>query len=150
MARGREPGTVKEAVDRLFEQAGGRKKVGDLFDLSPSQVAALADERSPEHLSVQRAAGLTSHAAPAMAEFFALRAGGLFLPFPPDETDLPQLCADDARAHGDAIAEIVTALRDGVIDRQEAARAKVKLRLSMRALTALYQAIDDRTNGGVK
>lgn len=139
----REPGSVKEAVDLLFSQAGGRKRVADLFDISDTQVAALTDPASREQLSVSRAAALTSAAAPAMAEFFALRASGVFIPMGDDDAHIPMLCAEDAKAHGEAVAEIVSALKDGKFTRPEAKRALVKLRTELRALSALYQAVED-------
>lgn len=141
----RTPGSVKEAVDMLFEQAGGRKRVAELFDLGPSQIAALTDERTHEHLSCERAAGLTSPRAPVMAELFSLRAGGVFLPIAPEDADLGGLLADDAKAHGDTVSEVVAALRDGKMDKKEAGIALGKVRRELQALTALHQAIKTRT-----
>ncbi|MCW5737341.1 MAG: hypothetical protein KIS73_24660 [Enhydrobacter sp.] len=146
----REPGSVKEAVDLLFTQAGGRKRVADLFDIGETQVAALTDPASREQLSVSRAAALTSARAPAMAEFFALRADGVFIPMGDDDAHVPILCAESAKAHGESIAEVVAALKDGDFTRPEAKRALVKLRTELRALSALYQAVMDvaKPDGG--
>lgn len=140
----REPGSVKEAVDLLFGQVG-RKRVGVVLDLGPAQVAAFTDERTKEQLSIARGAALSSPDATALAEYFALLCKGAFLPVTPEQADLSTLCADDLRAHGEATAVIVSALKDGKLNRAEAVAAKVKVRDALRALTGLYTLIDSKT-----
>lgn len=145
MARGpykpREPGSLKEAVNDLFQQIG-RKTVAAKLDLSMTQVAALTDQQSPEKLSLDRAVLLSGPEATAFAEFFALLCRGVFLPVAPEDAELPALAASDVRAHGEATAEIIAALRDGKMDKSEAGPALAKVRASLRVFVGLYAAVD--------
>jgi hypothetical protein len=121
----RDPGTPKEAVAALFDEAGGVKRVMIRLDIAKSQAYALTDPQSPEQLSVARAAALSGSEAPAMANYFSLLCGGAFTPLRCDDKagDALSLTSDAARANGEAIAELISSLRDGKLSASEAAKA---------------------------
>jgi hypothetical protein len=134
----RPPGTVKACVVDLFAQNGGPKRVMVKLDLGESQVYAFTDPQSPERISFERVAALTSEAAPAGAEFLAALAGGFFQPMPCAGRSGPQaLTAESARQHGEAIAVLVSALADGRINEVEARNAMTEVDEALRALCGL-------------
>jgi hypothetical protein len=145
--RPRTPGTVKEAVNTLFEQHGGRKWVESKLSLGHSQVAAYTDATAKDELPLSRAAMLTGRDTPALAEFFALLAHGVFLPIEPTECDLNKLCADNVREHSAAVADLVEAMSDRAVDRTEAAEALRLLRASIRIQVCLYVLLDQIAKG---
>lgn len=94
---------------------------------SQSQAYAYTDPQSPEELSVARAAALTGPGAPAIAEYFASRAGGVFCALPQSTGGCPMtLTADAIRESGEAVAAALETLRSKPT---AAARAKVRKEL---------------------
>lgn len=142
----REIGTPKRAMADLFDQLGGIKRVMVKLQLGHSQTYAFTDPRSPEEISFAKVAAITEPGATAAAEYLALLAGGVFLPIAPEEADINALCADDVKAHGKAIASVVTAMADGQLTRPERLRAREKVLVALRALTGLYAALADESD----
>lgn len=107
----READTPKGAVSDLFDQVGGVKEVVVRLGIGKSQAYAYTDPQAPEELSVARAAALTTPGAPAMAEYFASRAGGVFCALPQTAGECPMtMSADSARESGEAVAKALEAL----------------------------------------
>jgi hypothetical protein len=100
----------KACIAELFAERGGVENVMVLLGLGRTTTYAFADPREAEEISFARVAALTVPDAPAAAEYLARRAGGVFLPVIPEEADLAALCADDMRAHGEALAGVVATL----------------------------------------
>lgn len=134
----REPGTIKDAVEALYAQHGGRKWIEAKLNLGHSQVAAYTDMTSKEELPLSKAVMLTSRETPALAEFFALIAHGVFVPVEPAPCELGKLCADTVRDHSSAVASLVEAMQDRVVDRKEAGDALNQLKKSIAAQVSLY------------
>lgn len=118
------PDLPKAAVRRLFDQLGGVKRVMvRLGYRSDSQVYAMADANDPAEITLAQAAQLSGPEAPAIAEYFALLAGGVFLPVPAANTAIGQLTADAMREAGVAGAVLV----EGLIDGMTPAEARIAL-----------------------
>lgn len=137
----RDPELPKAAIVRLIEQVGGPKEAAVKLGLGLSQVYAVTDPSDGAELSFARAAALTSPEATAAAEYLALRAHGVFLPLPPGDTDIGQLTAESILTHGDAAAELVRALKDGILSDDERADAVRQLDEAVRALVHLRLAV---------
>lgn len=148
MTKRREPGSVKEAVEALFAQHGGAKWIEAKLSRGHSQVAAYTDPTSKEELPLSKAVALTSRETPALAEFFALLAHGVFVPVEPAPCELGKLCADTVRDHSNAVASLVEAMQDRVVDRKEAADALGALKSSIAAQVSLYARLVAIRQGG--
>jgi len=143
------PGSLKAAVARLFDQAGGAARVQIILRKGKSQVYAYADEQSEHEMHLSQAAALTAAGhGTALAEYFAALADGVFLPLGIEAgaTVLHALTAEAARESGEAIASVVAALRDGELSRQEAEEAVQQIDETMRALAALRTAVLGRAD----
>ncbi len=136
-----DPELPKAAVRRLFNENGGIKRTAVKLGLSETQTYAVSDPGTPDELSFARVAALTSHEAPAAAEYLAGLAGGVFLPVPCAEGDAQALTADSVRQHGEAIAMIVDALATDGIDFDEAIKALPEIDDALRALCGLRSLV---------
>lgn len=145
-AKRQDPGSLKAAVARLFDQAGGVPRVMLTLRKGKSQVYAYADEQSEHELHLSQAAALTTAGAPALAEYFAALAEGVFLPLAIEggDTALHALTAEAARDSGETIAGMIAALQDGRVDRAEAREGIEHIDETMRALAALRAALTTR------
>ncbi len=143
------PGTVKDAVKRLYDQAGGVPRVMLVLSKGKSQVYAYADEQSEHQLTLAQAAALTTAAAPALAEFFAALADGVFLPLAIDGglSELHALTAEAARESGETIAGMIAALADGRVDQREAREGIQHIDDTVRTLAALRSLLLARLEG---
>lgn len=138
----RDYGSPKYWICKLFEQRGGLKIVTELLGLkSESTAYALSDPREKAEIHWSRVLLLSGPKWTAAAEGVAYQCGGMFLPLTPDTENLNKLCADDMRAHGEAVATIVDALRDGKWTKAEKVEALQKLDAALRSLTGLRAAI---------
>lgn len=142
-----DPELPKAAVRRLFNENGGIKRTAVKLGLSETQTYAVSDPGTPDELSFARVAALTSHEAPAAAEYLALLAGGVFLPIEcATGADVRGLTADVAREHGDAIGALIAAMADSRITPTEARGALVEVDDCLRTLcglrSLLLKAID--------
>ncbi|MFC3674681.1 phage regulatory CII family protein [Ferrovibrio xuzhouensis] len=114
-------GDAKSMVDDLIRMAGGHKAVADRLGLNVSIVYAYGDPAQEKDMGVSRAAALTAPDNAVAAEFFAHRAGGIFMPLPQDKSsELGLLTSDMARESGEALAAIVSSLLDGEVTQDEA------------------------------
>lgn len=136
-----DPGTPRAALRRLCDQNGGIERTMVKLGLKKSTTYDFFDPQGEGDLSFARAAALTSPTAAAAAEYFALLAGGVFLPIAPEEATAATLCADDARAHGEATAAVVTALAEGKLNSTVSKWALEKIDNALRALTGLRAVI---------
>lgn len=136
-----DPELPKAAVRRLVDQVGGIKRTAVRLGRSPSQTYAYTDPGVSDELTFAQAASLTSHEAPAAAEYLALLAGGVFLPIALSADEVGELTAASIREHGEACAELVRALTDSTIDDGERARALAELDEALRVLVQLRCAV---------
>lgn len=133
-----DPELPKAAVRRLIDQNGGIKRSAVKLGLSVTQTYAVTDPGTPEELSFARVGALTSHEAPAAAEYLALLAGGVFLPIEcAADSDVRSLTADVAREHGEAISALISAIADNRITPAEARSALVEVDDCLRTLCGL-------------
>lgn len=142
----RPAGSVYDAVTRAFAQLdGGVTGAAELLDLSRPHVNAMGDPdaegRKKVNISLQQAARLSEGGATALAEWLAIKAGGLFIPCV-DRTcaaAIQEAVANYSRESGEAIgAAIDAALKDGGRDRalkeiDEASAALARLRAKIMA-----------------
>ena len=145
------PGSLKAAVGRLFDQAGGVSRVQILLRKGKSQVYAYADDQSEHEMHLSQAAALTAAChGTALAEYFSALADGVFLPLGADAgaSALHALTAEAARRSGAAIADMIEALRDGRIEAHESLHAVAHIDETMRALAALRSAVLQSTAEG--
>jgi hypothetical protein len=140
----RKVGSPKAVVAAIYDQVGGVARVLVKFAGTVKQTTAYAyaDNDCPDEISFAKVCALTEPGVTAGAEYLALLAGGVFLPVTPEKADLNALCADDARANGEAIATLLHALKDGKLSRPEAIRALKKIDDALRAITALRSVVD--------
>lgn len=131
------PEEPKAAVRRLFDQNGGIDRVAIKLGLQPPYVYSVAHPGTKDELSFARAAALTSHEAPAAAEYLAGLAGGVFLPVACKADDALQLTAEAVRQHGEAMGAIVSGVQDGTLDATEARIALVELDEAIGGLCSL-------------
>ncbi|QBX38650.1 hypothetical protein E4M02_11045 [Brevundimonas sp. S30B] len=140
----RPAGSVHEAVTRAFGQLeGGVTGAAELLDLSRQHVHAMGDPdaegRKKVNMSLLQAARLSEGGATALAEWLAIKAGGLFIPCI-DRTcaaAIQEAVANYSRESGEAIgAAIDAALLGGdreravrEIDEASAALARVRAKL---------------------
>jgi hypothetical protein len=133
-----DPELPKAAVRRLVDQNGGVKRTAVKLGLSTTQTYAVTDPGAPDELSFARAAALTSHEAPAAAEYLALLAGGVFLPIDcAADVDVRALTAEVAREHGEAIGALISAMADARITPAEARTSLVEVDECLRTLCGL-------------
>lgn len=135
----REIGTPAHCISRLFQQLGGVERA--MVKLGVKKSAAYGYSDGTETMSFAQVAAVTDRVGTAGAEYLALLAGGVFLPIAPEEADVQALCADNARAHGEAVASVVEALADGRLTNGEAKAALAKIDAELRALTGLRAVI---------
>lgn len=138
----READTPKAVVSDLFDQVGGVKEVQIRLGVGKSQAYAYTDPQSPEELSLARAAALTSPGAPAVAEYFAYRAGGVFCALPGPTGGCPMhLIAEAVRETSEAVSKSL----DATASKQAASRPKVRkeIREAICALAALLGHFTD-------
>ncbi len=139
----RKIGTPKAVVAETYRQAGGVDRVMVKIGVGKSTAYAFTDDTAPDQISFARVAALTEPGVTAPAEFLALLAGGVFLPIVPEHADLNTLCADDARAHGEAMATVFAELHAGKLNKSGAAKALAKIDDALRAFTALRVVVDE-------
>jgi hypothetical protein len=137
----REITSPKHAVGELFEQNGGLKHVMVKLAIGKTTAYAFTDPQAPDEISFARVSALTGPEATAAASYLALLAGGVFLPVAPEDADVSTLCADDLRAHGEAVACLVDGLRDGKLTNGEAKKALEKILGALRTLAGLYAVV---------
>ena len=139
----RRPGTLHQALSRAVDQVAGPQAAGDLIERTRSWVYAACDPDAPPEkaarLSYAEARTLTRAGASALAEDLALLAGGVFLPPAPDAAPcaVSAALAEFSADSGAAVAGMVRALADGLLDRREASRTLGEIDRTLRALCAL-------------
>jgi hypothetical protein len=96
-------------------------------------------------MSFARVAALTRPGVSAAAEYLATLNGSVHQPVLPETQPASELAAADARAHGEAVACLVDALKDGRLTREERWNCREKLYAELQALLALiaFVAIDE-------
>lgn len=133
-----DPELPKAVVRRLFDQAGGIKRVAVRLGLKEPTVYALADPGVDDEITFARVAAITEPGMPAAAEYLAVLAGGFFQPIEGFQTgDAQGLTASSAREHGEFIAVMVAALADGKVTAEEARQALPEIDDSLRELCRL-------------
>ena len=137
----REYGTTKAVVARAFDQAGGAKRVAAFFDLGLSQTYGFTDpEARGSDLTLDRARRLTFlEGVTSFADDMAALAGGVFLA--PEKVfngqALAKIGGDLGRNVADVVAEILTAVEDGKLDRTERAELRARTDVAISTLVAL-------------
>jgi hypothetical protein len=140
----RDPEMPKAAVSRLVEQNGGIKNACVTIGRSPAQTYAYTEQSVSDEMTFAHVVALTSPIATACVEYLALRAGGVFLPIEPPEGDIGEHTAESIKQSGEACAEIVQAMRDGVIDAAERPNVIRELDEAIRTLVQLRLAVAPR------
>lgn len=136
-----DPELPKAAIARLFDQSGGVKNACIIIGRSPAQTYAYADPAVSDEMTFAHVVALTSPVAPACAEYLALRAGGVFVPIAAGEGDIGEHTAESIKQSGEACAEIVQAMRDGMIDTAERPNVIRELDEAIRTLVQLRLAV---------
>jgi hypothetical protein len=136
-----DPELPKAAVRRLFDQAGGIKRTAaKLGYRGDSHVYAMADPAADAEITFAQVVQLTGHEAPACAEYLALVAGGVFLPLPAANTAIGALTGTAMRESGQAAAELIDALTDGLTP-AEATKALPEIDDAVRAWSQLRSRV---------
>lgn len=141
------PELPKAAVRRLIDQAGGVPRAAIRIGRKVPTVYAYADPGVDDEMTFAQVAQLTSSMAPAAAEYLALLAGGVFFPMPSADSEIGELTAESIERHGDAVAEVVRAMRDGKMGDDERPAAIVEIDEAIRALVHLRTAVSGKTPG---
>lgn len=137
----------KAAVRRLFDQVGGIKRVAARLGYrSESQVYAMADGNDPAEITFAQVVQLTGPEAPAGAEHLAIVAGGVFLPLPTANTAIGALTGTAMRESGQAAAELIEALGDGLTP-DEASMALPEIDDAVRAWSQLRSKVAAAAKG---
>ena len=128
----RDPGSVKDLVDRLVDLAGGPKKAAEYLGRSPSQVAGYTDPAIDQHMTLAQALTLQAiTGSTLLADFVAHSAGGRYVP----HKCLAGTLGDDletvASAVGAYVAVVTAAAADGALDESD------KLHILMRVKSAI-------------
>lgn len=145
----RDPGTPKHAVSRLFDQAGGLKRVAVLMpDVRKSQLYAYTDDRDEAQMRFVDVAALTRPGCDAAAEYLAMLAGGVFLPLPEGDGAIHADLSKAALAHGEAVAVLARALGDGKLTPAEARQALDELDDAVRTVAQLRARVLAVAEGG--
>lgn len=136
-------GTPKEAVVRLFKEAGGVEAVRVRLGLSLSQLYRFTEAESDQAIGFDRVAALTAPDATAGAEYLAHLAGCLLLPIAGAESDDPVLKVTGRAAveFGELVQRITAALADGVLTGREARQALAELDDVLRPLAELRRRL---------
>lgn len=142
-----DPELPKAAVQRLIDQSGGVQRVAIRINRAPPTVYAYADGQVSDEMTFAQVAQLTSPTTPAAAEYLALLAGGVFFPMPAADSEIGELTAESIERHGDAVAEVVRAMRDGKMSSDERPAAIVEIDEAIRALVHLRTAVSGKSPG---
>ncbi len=127
----------KAAVRRLFDQVGGIKRTAARLGYrGESHVYAMADPSDATEITFAQVVALTGPEAPACAEHLAIVAGGVFLPMPSASSAIGALTGAAMRESGEAAAELLEALTDGLTP-DEAAKALIEIDQAVRAWSQL-------------
>lgn len=146
----REPGSIAEATARAIHEVGGVRSAMAVLGLSQTRVYALTDPDERRRINAEGIEALCVAGATALAEHFALLAGGLFLPSGRDEGDsgLHRLTGAAAAEFGDFVRVQLAALADGRLTPAEAAEALRELEEALAPLTRLWGELYARAGEG--
>ncbi|WP_439611482.1 phage regulatory CII family protein [Reyranella sp.] len=132
-----DPEMPKAAVRRVYEQLGGVKRAAIRLGRGKTQTYDYASMERPDELTFTQACALTGAESPALAEYLAMLAGGVFLPVACTAADALQLTAEAVRQNGEAMGAIVAGVQDGTLDAAEARTALVELDEAIGGLCSL-------------
>lgn len=133
----REPGSTKDVVSRLFDEAGGIKRVAFALGKGLSVTQAYADPQHRTEITFDQVRRLTSDQAIAAAEDLAAIAGGVFVPGIVPADALPILGAKAAEEWGQYIAAMLVAYADGRLCDRDRPRVREELNEAIAALVAV-------------
>lgn len=137
----REYASTKDVVSRLYDEAGGLKRVAHVLERGLSQAAAYADPAETAQISFDQVRRVTSPAATAAAEDLAALAGGAFVPGELAEGSLTELFARSAEEWGQVVAEVMRAYGDGHLCARDRERIHREVDDVCRALMALRSRV---------
>lgn len=139
----REPGSIAEATARAIHEVGGVRAAMAVLGLSQTRVYALTDPDERRRINAEGIEALCVAGAAALAEHFALLAGGLFLPAGRGEGSggLHRLTGAAAAEFGDFVQIQFAALADGQMTPAEAASALRELEEALAPLTRLWSEL---------
>ena len=132
-----DPEMPKAAVRRVYEQLGGIKRAAIRLGRGKTQTYDYASMERADELTFSQVCALTGAESPALAEYLAMLAGGVFLPVSCKADDALKLTADAVRQHGEAMGAIVAGVQDGTLDATEARAALVELDEAIGGLCSL-------------
>lgn len=142
----RDPGSLEAAILAAYEQVGGIKAAAELLGRKGSALYSYADPADRKVMPVDVAVRLIAVGGVALAEYFARAGGGTFRPEAEGTRadEVISLAADAARETGEAVAEALSAMRDGKIDAGEAAKVASEVDGAIASLTRLGAAVKPR------
>lgn len=135
-------GTPKEAVARLFAEAGGVEAVRVRLGLSLSQLYRFTEAESDQAIGFDRVAALTAPDATAGAEYLAHLAGCLLLPIAGAGSDpIAKVTGKAALEFGELVQRVMAGLADGRLTAREARAALAELDDVLRPLAELRRQL---------
>ena len=131
-------GTVKAMVTELYDQVGGPWPTAALkIGVGKSQAYAFADPLSPEQISFERVAQLTTPESPAGAQFLAALTGGVLCLPPSASPGSPmEMTGKAAKEFGEALAKSAKTIADNIVTRKEYAATEKEIDEAICALFA--------------
>ena len=122
-------GSLKAVVAEAVKQAGGVDEVGRLLQRDPKTVYCYTDQRDPTNMNLDQAVLVTRYLkATAFAEYFAALAGGVFMPVTDDDPSLiAELGAEAQLLSGEFFSDVIRAIEDGVVTKEENAELRRRI-----------------------
>lgn len=144
----RPPGSIHEAITKAIGQIpGGLTRAAEAIDRPRTSLHAAGDPDTPARkkvkLSMQEAATLASIGGTAIADFYAERAGGVFVPLADMAcaTAIQDAIAAASRETGEAISAAIIAVATAGQCHASPADAAREIEEAIRALTTVLMGI---------
>lgn len=149
----RPPGSIYEAITKAIGQIpGGLSTAAEAIDRPRTSLHAAGDPDTPARkkvkLSMQEAATLAGLGGTAIADFFAERAGGVFVPL--DDmacaSAIQDAIAAASRETGEAISAAIITVATASQCRNSPDEAKREIREAIKALSTVLAGIEASDN----
>ncbi len=136
-------GSLKAVVAEAVKQAGGGDEVGRLLQRDPKTVYCYTDQRDPTNMNLEQAVLVTRFLkATAFAEYFAALAGGVFLPMANSDPSLiAELGAEAQLLSGEYFSDLIRAVEDGVITKEENVQLRQRIDPLIQKLAAVQSKL---------
>ena len=139
----RPAGTLKDAVDRLIDEAGGLKRAADLAGKSTTVLARYSDPGEPtRQMPVDVARALERESEyPHVSAYLVREAGYAVLPMAAPGDEVPALVAQSMRETSDVFIKATEALADLTITPDEAGELIQEIDEAMTQFQALRRKL---------